>query len=128
MWVRVLPKKRAGGIGSRTLKGKSNKTICPQVSTINDNPNTRTTTATHPSLSHLECNVREDVITKQNLRDKIKVLTKRLNCAHEELVMFLKQCDKKGDELKTKVSLMGGPYKCNKTIEIRAPCKVAGKT
>ncbi len=126
MWVRVLPKKRAGGIGSRTLKGKNNKTIWPEVST-NDNPKTRTTTATHPSLAHLECKVREDAITKQNLRNKIKVLAKRLDCAHKELVMFLKQCDRKGEELKTKVSLMGGPCKCNKTIEIRAPCRVAGK-
>ncbi len=80
--------------------------MLPQVCIIKNHPNNGTTTTTHPSLYYLERKVQEDKIIKQNLRNKVKVLTKQLNFAHEELVTFLNECDKNDKEFSTKVSQM----------------------
>ncbi len=85
-------KEESRGVLVAALQGKA---IWPQGSTINNHLNTGTTTATHHSLPQLEHKVREDTITKENLMNKIKVLTKQLHCVCEELVIFFNKWDRK---------------------------------
>ncbi len=73
----MLPRKKAGGVGSRTLRGKNNKSQPNQVIVV---PEAAVQTAVPPALSitQLQCKVRDDARIKEQLRQQIKddVVTK----------------------------------------------------
>lgn len=72
-WKRVIPRKKAGGVGSRTLKGKNN-TSSPRQATVIIPSTHALPIAVPPTLSvtQLQCKLRDDANIKEQLRKQIK--------------------------------------------------------
>ncbi len=91
-----MPKK-AGGVGSRTLKSENNKSQPLQPADMINIPEQApepliAVPALH-SNAQVEQKVWEDANAKELMRNKIKNLAKQLENAHLEIVMLLDKCD-----------------------------------
>ncbi len=92
------PNEKGWCICSHTLKGKNNKSLRAQGAanvTIKEADRNAPSETTTLLISQLQLKVNIGIITKKQLRNKIKVLTERLDCAHAELIMLLNECDNK---------------------------------
>mmetsp|Transcript_9817 Transcript_9817/g.20904 ORF Transcript_9817/g.20904 Transcript_9817/m.20904 type:complete len:421 (-) Transcript_9817:1356-2618(-) len=119
-WTRVLPKKKAGGIGSRTLKGKNNKSRPRQAGAVVPEAHPLPITPPPaPSVTQLQRKVRQDEITKKELREKIRLLNERLDCAHSELVMLFDECDNNDRKHHDAIEQLNGEHSnvLSKTIQ-----------
>lgn len=119
-WTRVLPKKKAGGIGSRTLKGKNNKSRPRQAGVVIPEAHPLPITPPPaPSVTQLQRKVRQDEITKKELREKIRLLNERLDCAHSELVMLFDECDNNDRKHRDAIEQLNGEHSnvLSKTIQ-----------